>query len=367
MKATTQNQKHIRVLYLDDEENNLKAFKASFRRDYDIYTAQTSEEAFEIVKKNKPHVIFSDQRMPVTSGVEFFNAIRQVFPEAVRILITGYTDVEDIIQAINKGHIYRYITKPWSEAEIRVAIENSYDLYITKQQLQEKMAALEKTNHELNRFIYSLSHDLRAPLATVLGLVRVSRLELKDEYTQGYFDKIESSVQKLDILLSNMIDYYRNNKAEDHLTEMNFHELLQDVLDGLRSVMGPQEPNLDVEIDQKHAFVQDEFRMRIIISHLISNAIKFKKPDQRAAKIHISFQNDANRAELRVKDEGIGILNKHIHKVFSMFFKTAENHDGAGLGLYIVKEALDKMEGSIDVRSREGQGTEFIIQLPNKI
>lgn len=121
--------KKIRVLYLDDEENNLRSFKAAFRRDFQVYTAQNTEEAFAIVKEHQPHVVFSDQRMPVTTGVEFFNALRQVYPDSVRILITGYADMDNVIQAINKGNVYRYLTKPWSEDEIKIAILNGYDLF----------------------------------------------------------------------------------------------------------------------------------------------------------------------------------------------------------------------------------------------
>ena len=151
--TSNQSKKHIKVLYLDDEDNNLRSFKAAFRREYDVYTANTSEQAYDVIKSIKPHIIFSDQRMPVTSGVDFFNAVRQIFPDPVRILLTGYTDINDIIEAINKGHIYRFITKPWSEHEIRVAIDNAYDLYNTRKQLDEKLEELEKSNHELSRFI----------------------------------------------------------------------------------------------------------------------------------------------------------------------------------------------------------------------
>jgi len=359
--------KPIKVLYLDDEENNLKSFQASFRREYQVFTAQNSEDAFDIVKKERPHVIFSDQRMPVTSGVEFFNAIRQIFPESVRILITGYTDINDIIEAINKGHIYRYITKPWSDSEIRVAIENAYEIYSTRQQLKEKMAALEKTNDELNRFIYSLSHDLRSPISTVLGLVRLARLKLDDSNPAlDYFDKTEKSISKLDILLGNMIDYYRNNKAVTHLEEIHFQDLLEDVMENLRSSTNMPKANLDVEIDQKSAFIQDEFRLRIILGQLLSNAMKYKKPGQSKALVRISFRNDGRRAILLVKDQGVGIVDKHIHRVFNMFFKTSSKNTGAGLGLYIVKEALEKMGGQIEVKSQEDSGTEFCIHLPNR-
>lgn len=364
--TSTQTQTRIRVLYLDDEENNLRSFKAAFRRDYEVHTAITSEEAFKIVKTVKPHVIFSDQRMPVTTGVEFFNAVRQVFPEPVRILITGFTEVNDIIDAINKGHVYRYITKPWSEAEIKVAIENAYDLYCTKRELEKKVEDLEKTNHELNRFIYSASHDLRSPLATILGLVRVARLEITDELPISYMDKVEVSVQKLDLLVSHIIDYYKNSKALDQNIKINIEELIEDVVETIKSDRGSSDAMVDIEIEQGEDFIGDEFRLRIILSHLITNAIKFKRPDQNQARVQLQFYCNKENARLVVKDQGIGILDEHMEKVFQMFFKTKMQESGAGLGLYIVKEALDKMNGTINVISKPDRGTEFIIDLPNK-
>lgn len=357
----------IRVLYLDDEENNLKSFKAAFRREYDIYTAVTSEKAFEIVKTIKPHVIFSDQRMPVTSGVEFFNAIRQVFPDPVRILVTGYTDVNDIIDAINKGHIYRYITKPWSEPEIKVAIDNAYDLFQTRKALDLKMEELEKSNHELNRFIYSASHDLRAPVASALGLIRVARHEVKDGEALEYFDKLENTTKELDTFVSNIIDYYKNSRHKDIMEELSFDDLMEDVLEIVKSHLGSADALIDTEIDQMNSFKGDPYRIRIILSQLISNAIKFKKEDQEQARIKVRVNSDFDEARIEVEDYGVGILKEHMHKVFQIFFKSGDKRSGSGIGLYIVKEALDKMGGSIAVESKPGDGTLFSIKIPNRI
>lgn len=360
------NQK-IRVLYLDDEENNLRSFKAAFRREYDVYTAITSEKAFEIVKSVRPHVIFSDQRMPVTTGVEFFNAIRQIFPDPVRILVTGYTDVNDIIDAINKGHIHRYITKPWSEPEIKVAIDNAYDLYSTRRALDKKVDELEKSNHELSRFIYSASHDLRAPVASALGLIRVARHEVQDPTAIDYFDKLEHTTKELDTFVSNIIDYYKNSKQKEVMEELSFEDLMEDVLETVKSHLGSTNTLIDTEINQQNAFKGDPYRLRIILSQLISNAIKFKKEDQESARIKVRISADLDEARVEVEDSGVGILKEHMHKVFQIFFKSNDNRSGSGIGLYIVKEALDKMGGSIAVESKPGDGTLFSIKIPNKI
>ncbi len=366
MKPTLKNKK-VRVLYLDDEENNLRSFKAAFRREYDVYTADTSEKAFDIVKSIHPQVIFSDQRMPVTTGVEFFNAVRQIFPDPVRILITGYTDVNDIIEAINKGHIYRYITKPWSEQEIRVAIDNAYDLYSTRRTLDQKVEELEKSNHELSSFIYRASHDLRAPVASTLGLIRVARHDVKDQAAMDYFRKIEESTEGLDLFISNIIDFYKNSRQKELLEELDFKELMEEVMQNVQSHLGSEDAMIDCTIDQKTRFKGDVFRMRIILSNLISNAIKFKKKDQEKARIRIKISSDVHEAQLEVADQGVGILQEHMQKIFQIFFRANNQRSGSGIGLYIVKEALDKMGGNINVESKPGEGTMFSIKIPNQI
>ena len=365
--TSNQSKKHIKVLYLDDEENNLRSFKAAFRREYDVYTANTSEQAYDIIKSIKPHVIFSDQRMPVTTGVDFFNAVRQIFADPVRILITGYTDINDIIDAINKGHIYRYITKPWSEHEIRVAIDNAYDLYQTRKNLKDNLDELEKSNHELSRFIYSASHDLRSPLATSLGIIRLAEHDVKDELARDYFEKIEHSIKKLDVFVHHIIDYYKNSKSENESIDIEFNNLLEEVIENVKSGLGSADANIDCKINQQNKFIGDEFRVRIILSNLISNAIKFKKKNQSKAKITISIVSDLDKVNIKVRDEGMGILEDHIHKVFHMFFKSNDEKTGSGMGLYIVKEALEKMDGTIEVKSKSGEGTEFNIEIPNQL
>lgn len=355
----------IRILYLDDEDNNLRSFKAAFRRDYDVYTANNTEDAFSIIKTNNPHVIFSDQRMPVTSGVDFFNAVRQVFPEPVRILITGYTDVNDIIEAINKGNIYRYITKPWDESDIKVAIENAYDLYQTRRELDQKIVALEKVNQELNRFVYSVSHDLRAPIASVLGLIKVSEIEVEDPVSKGLFQQIDQSTLKLDLLVNNIIDYYKNSRATGNVELINVNELVEDIINNLHLDTVSSGFDLEKVIDQKADFVGDAFRIRIILSHLISNAAKFKKPSQSKAKVKLRFEITDSKVKIVVSDEGMGILNEHMEQIFKMFFKRKEEVAGSGLGLYVVKEALSKMGGQIDVKSTPNEGSDFRISFPN--
>src|SRR6202012_709013 len=152
----------IKVLYVDDEPDNFIGFKASLRLDYHILTAVNIPQAMSCLE-NHPDikVIFCDQRMPGTTGVEFFEEIRVSYPLPVRILLTAYTDVESIIEAINKGNIFRYVKKPWIEADIISAIFEADKFYMANSMLAIKHDELQRAYNELNKFAYSVSHDIR--------------------------------------------------------------------------------------------------------------------------------------------------------------------------------------------------------------
>lgn len=139
----------IRVLYIDDEEHNLTSFKASFRRDFKIYTANSANEARKILEDQDVHIIITDQRMPDETGVEFLSSILDIYPEPIRMLLTGYTDIEAVIDSINKGQVYKYITKPWNEHELKVNIENAYEVFSLRRENKELLDKLKKANQQL--------------------------------------------------------------------------------------------------------------------------------------------------------------------------------------------------------------------------
>lgn len=120
---------NINVLYIDDEVHNLTSFRACFRRIFNIYTAESAEEGRKIIQLHEIHVILSDQRMPKMTGIEFFESIKNVYPNPIRILITGYTDINAVIDAINLGQVYKYLTKPWNDEDVKIYVEKAYEVY----------------------------------------------------------------------------------------------------------------------------------------------------------------------------------------------------------------------------------------------
>ncbi|MCT1531550.1 MULTISPECIES: response regulator [Sphingobacterium] len=139
----------INVLYLDDEENNLFSFKATFRFKYNVFIASKGAEALDIIRDNEIHVIITDQRMPEMTGVEFLEEVIKIKPEPIRILLTGYTDMAAVVDAINKGKIFHYLNKPWKEEEISETVSRAFEIYEKKKNIIDQNSQLEISNEQL--------------------------------------------------------------------------------------------------------------------------------------------------------------------------------------------------------------------------
>ncbi len=277
----------IKVLYIDDEENNLQAFKASFRRLYEIYTAISAADGLKILESVNIHVVIADQKMPNTTGVEFFKSISETFPDPIRILLTGYTDIEALADAINHGDIYRYVSKPWNDLELHNSIKNAYDAYRSKIDLRNKIEELEKTNDELNRFIYSISHELRAPLVSVIGIVNLVKMENLYNSSGEYWSLIESCSNKLDYYIQKTLQYYKNNKTQSEGSIIDFSPLITDLIN--LYAYSNKDTQFDVKVDQPVPFKGDLFRIEVILGNLISNAIKYQKQNEPNKKVSIEI------------------------------------------------------------------------------
>lgn len=143
----THNQ--INVLYIDDEVHNLKAFRASFRNDFSIFTAESAMLGREVLDKQTIHVIIADQRMPGVNGIEFLESVIPDYPEPIRILLTGYEDITAVVDAINRGEVYKYVQKPWQDDNLRINIQKAYEIYSLRKENKELIASLLIVNKQL--------------------------------------------------------------------------------------------------------------------------------------------------------------------------------------------------------------------------
>ncbi len=270
----------IKILYIDDEVNNLVGFKASFRMDYHVFIAPDTTQALAILEQNPDlRVILSDQRMPNQTGVQFFEQVRILHPNPMRVLITGYADIEAVIESINRGHIFRYIRKPWKEVDIISAIEEANKFYVTNSMLSTKNDELQKAYDELDKFAYSVTHDMRGPLLSILGAVDLSKSIDDIDEIKEMLGMMEKSVLKLDNFIRSVHEYYNLKRGELHIVNIDFNNVIKDLSDMYEITGKMNNVKFITKLSEKEVFRSDEMYLRIILNNLLSNAFKYNRKD----------------------------------------------------------------------------------------
>jgi PAS domain S-box-containing protein len=283
-----------------------------------------------------------------------------------------------------KGRTGKYfdtylIDKEWRAYEIKTypILENAkvtgltvYCRDITNQTrtedlLKKQNEELIKINAELDRFVYSASHDLRAPLMSVKGLLNMIKLDPDKKNVENYLSLIDRSVQKLDHFISDIINYSRNSRMDLMPKEIDFQELVQESIDALKFMEGAEQVRSARNISMTSPFYSDYSRLLIIFNNIISNAVRYRDHWKSDSFLSVDIHGTAEKAVIIFTDNGVGIADEYVDKIFKMFFRANAESKGSGLGLYIVKSAIEKLNGTIQVRSRLGEGTTFTIEIPN--
>ena len=166
------------ILYIDDEENNLTSFKSTFRRDYHIHVASSGKAGLEIMEKNNIQLVITDQRMPDMSGIEFLERIVPLYPDCMRMILTGFSDMEAIIQAINKGNIYRYVSKPWNREDLKITIDSALEVYNLKSQNKHLIDDLKEANRTLEQKVNERTRQLEQQRINITDSIKyASRIQ----------------------------------------------------------------------------------------------------------------------------------------------------------------------------------------------
>lgn len=232
--------------------------------------------------------------------------------------------------------------------------------------LQGQNEELQKINHELDKFVYSVSHDLRAPLLSMQGIVSITAEETNEEMTGEHMQMLKASITRLDNFIEDILDYSRNARAELKKDSINFKDMLQNITDNLVHIGFANTPvKVDVDISQEGTFCSDKGRLNVVLNNLISNAIRYHNPKSKTPFVSIRIHSNENGTKIEIEDNGIGISKDNQRKVFEMFYRGSENSIGSGLGLYVVKETMDKLNGDICIESTLGTGTIFKLSIPN--
>ena len=378
------------VLVVDDEPDVVKSVQDLLRLDYRVLGATRASDGMRLLQQEEVHVVMSDQRMPEMTGVQFLDRVRGEYPEAIRLLFTGYADIKAVIDAINQGNIYRYITKPWDPDELQSVIREAvgrYDLIIERNALVKELKAkneqLAEVNFELRKsdslkaaFIHVASHELRTPLTILLGMTRLAaKLPNAEPPLPDWLGRINSAAERLQHLVDQLMAMLAAGNFDQKLERrpVDLKELLHKAADDVRPFVQIRHQSLDLELapDLNHMALDAE-KMRDSFNHLLLNAVKFT-PDQ--GRIRVTANRAAGGVEIRVIDTGVGMNAETIGQLFTPFFTSFDvsHHSsghyefcrrGIGLGLSVVKAFVDLHGGSIRTESTTGKGTTFIVTLP---
>lgn len=235
----------------------------------------------------------------------------------------------------------------------------------TEDLLKRQNEELIKINAELDRFVYSASHDLRAPLMSVKGLINMIKVDPEKRNTDHYVKLIERSIDKLDHFILDIIHYSRNSRMDVMPKEISFQTLLEESIDSLRFIEGAEHVRSVKNFNLQAPFYSDYSRLLMIFNNIIANAVRYRDHWKQDSFLEINILATEEKAVIRFSDNGIGIADEYLDKIFKMFFRASADSKGSGLGLYIVKSAVDKLDGRIEVESKIGEGTVFTIEIPN--
>jgi hypothetical protein len=229
--------------------------------------------------------------------------------------------------------------------------------------LKKKSEDIQKVNQELDRFVYSTSHDLRAPLMSIQGLIKLALMDSDRSHDEGYFKMIKDRTSKLDDFIKEIIDYSRNARTELIYEPTSITQVTNEVIANLSFLENADRVKFEI-IDNSGVVKLDKSRLKIVLNNLISNAIKYQNPLSQASWVKIETSEHENSVVIKIEDNGIGIPGELQGKIFEMFYRATEKSSGSGLGLYIVKEIIEKMKGSISVKSVLNESTSFQITIP---
>ncbi len=363
----------LNILALEDMEEDLALINYTLKKagmQFEVKQVDTREGFIEALQSYPADVILSDHSLPRFNSVEALQLYKANGIKVPFILVTGAVSEEFAVSCLKQG-ADDYVLKS-NLARLPSAINNALrqrqaeNARVTAAEaLQVQNAELKKINKELDSFVYSVSHNLRAPLMSVLGLLDLARHEDHSIALDQYFQMMESSIHKLDETVKEILDYSRNARQNLTIERIDLDGMVREHFEKMKFMAGSNVIFQEIHVSENAPFFSDRYRLSVIFNNLISNAIKYYDPAKEKPLITVSATVGPEEARLEVKDNGIGIDERHLSKVFDMFFRGTEANKGAGLGLYIVREAVEKLKGTIELESARGEGTTFRLKVPN--
>lgn len=378
------------ILFVDDEEDILKALKRSLRSEpYEQYYVQSAEEALELMAHHSIHVLVSDMRMTPMSGTELLEKVASRYPEIIRMVISGWADADSILDAVNKGHIYRYIVKPWDSRELKITLRQALEMYRLQAERKEMIQRLNDQNFQLEKKIIQRTEQVMAvtqqakigkltsqivrklddPLNNLsanielIGLLSAEKKFNLEQFKKEIFSA-QAEICQLKKIVGDLLSHAEFRK-NTHVSLININEIIKEEMEYF-----DLDPSFRYEIQKElrlaanlPMIMGNTIQIKEIIDNLIKNAIDAMATTTKKLLSIETFLQE-NSIEIRVSDTGTGIPLENQDFVFLDNFTTKPMGEGTGLGLFTVKSTVTAYSGSIDFVSSPQNGTTFKVNLP---
>lgn len=390
------------ILYVDDEESNLRIFKNTFRKDYNILTATSGAEGLEVLNSQDVDLILTDQRMPGMSGIDFLKKAFSKYPELNRILVTAYSDYDVLREAVNELKIFQYVEKPWREEDIKTTINSALEIHRLKIENQNLTSSLLVKNEELTRinkelsaeidrhkqtqlelikekeyaencnrlksaFLANMSHEVRTPMNSIMGFVDLIFEDyISPETKREYMNIVQGSCSQLLHIIDNIIEISKIDSGNVELRKVKFevNDVVNYVYKSFLAKVG-QNISLSCHPTQESILIyNDPLKLEQVLKNLLDNAFKFTTK----GNVEFGVQLEGDQVSFYVRDTGIGIDPENFNLIFERFSQLenafSRKYGGNGLGLAISKAYIENMGGKIWVESELGKGSTFKFTIP---
>jgi signal transduction histidine kinase len=371
------------ILLVDDEPHILSALKRTLRdTSWEIHTAQSGEEGLETLERVDVQVVISDYRMTGMDGVTFLSRVKEKWPDVQRVMLTGQANSGAIERAVNEGEVYRFLNKPWNEAQLIATVNESLNHYRLiesnrryeaelaernrdlERQVQERTRALVQAEKmaALGRMAGGVAHEINNPLGGILAFTQLMLRDgpADDPQAREALDTIQTCALRCRDIVDNLLSFARK-PAEEH-RELSMNQVATDALALAR--MHPRSREVDVREelapDLPPVLGQGNLLQQVVIN-LLQNAYQASAPGQ---AVVLRTYRKRGKVFLEVEDAGKGIPEDLRAKIFEPFFTTKEAGQGTGLGLFICYGIAHEHGGDLLVESQEGRGSRFILELP---
>jgi len=355
------------ILIIDDEESILDGCRQALEKSgYSVITTSVGQEGIGLARKNKPEVVFIDLKMPGISGMDIIELLSKDIPDIVLIVITGYASIVSAVEAMKKG-AYDYLPKPFTPDQIRAVTKRGLEHRSLKreaEQLREEKEYMEKN------FITFVSHEMRSPLVTIQQYIETLKALTGDSLGKdisAIIERCDKRIQNLQDLIEHWLDLSRieNGTFSEAKEPLNLISILNRSMEELGPLCQRREITLvaDLREDLPRIMGDHESILRVF-SNIIGNATKYTPA---GGTISIETSYDDYYLYVRISDTGSGIPQDKIPFIFEPFYRVngqQEKQRGSGLGLTFSKKIMDAHEGTIEVSSKEGEGTTFVLKFP---